>query len=60
VELAEAGLWVAVTRQGVWALDPAWQVKAFQPLAAVSVCRTGLGQVTIALADGSLITLEAG
>jgi hypothetical protein len=60
VELAEAGLWVAVTRWGAWALDADWNVKAFQPLAAVSVCRTGPRQVTIALTDGSLITLEAG
>lgn len=60
VALSEAGLWAAVTRQGVWALDADWNVKAYRPLAAVSVVRTGPCQVTIALADGSLTTLKIG
>ena len=57
-DLSEAGAWVAVTRQGVWALDADWNVKAFVPLEAVAMCQSGARQVTIACQDGSLVTLK--
>jgi hypothetical protein len=57
-QLSDAGDWVAVTRQGVWALDANWNVMAFSPLAAVSMCRTSGRQVTIACLDGSLVSLK--
>jgi hypothetical protein len=57
-DLSEAGAWVAVTRQGVWALDADWNVKAFVPLEAVAMCQSGGRQVTIACQDGSLVTLK--
>ena len=57
-QLSDAGDWVAVTRPGVWALDANWNVIAFSPLAAVSMCRTSGRQVTIACLDGSLVSLK--
>jgi hypothetical protein len=57
-QLDEAGGWVVATRQGVWALDGDWKVKAFRPLAVVRMCKSGAGQVTLACQDGRLVSLS--
>jgi hypothetical protein len=56
--LAQASTWLAATRQGVWALDPDWNVKAFFPVKAVALCQTSDLQVTVACQDGSLVSLQ--
>jgi hypothetical protein len=57
-QLSEAGVWAAVTRQGIYALEADWTVKAFVPVEAVAMCQSSGRQVTVACQDGSLVTFK--
>lgn len=58
LELPGAGLWIAATRRGLWALARDWQVRAFIPAQVMKICPAGARGITAALQDGSLASFQ--